>query len=167
MRKVRGVTLIELLTVVAIAAILAMVAVPSFKKIIATQRLKSAASNLQVALLTARSEALKRNASVCVSTSSTACTSSGDWNQGWYVLKSGTVLATFPSYASLTIKGPTTGVTFESSGRLSTASTAVCPATNTWLKLTAPGISDARYLNIAAMGAPSIVTSLTTDCNPS
>jgi type IV fimbrial biogenesis protein FimT len=160
-------TLIELLTVIGIAAILAMVAVPSFTKIIATQRLKSAASNLQVALLTARSEALKRNASVCVSTSNTSCTSSGDWNQGWYVLISGTVLGTFPAYASLAIKGPTTGVTFESSGRISTGSTAICPATNTWLKVTSPSISDARYVNIAAMGAPSIATTVSTDCNPS
>jgi type IV fimbrial biogenesis protein FimT len=167
MRKARGLTLIELLTVVAITAILALVAVPSVTKIVAKQRLTSAASNLQVALLTARSEALKRNASVCVSTSNTGCTSSGDWNQGWYVLRSGTVLATYPAYTSLTIKGPTTGVTFESSGRLSTASTPVCSATNTWLKVTSPNISDARYLNIAAMGAPSIATSVNTACNPS
>jgi type IV fimbrial biogenesis protein FimT len=167
MRRIRGMTLIELLTVIAIAAILAMVAVPSFTKIIATQRLKSAASNLQIALLTARSEALKRNTTVCVSTSNTGCTSSSDWSQGWYVLNAGTVLGTFPAYSSLTINGPTTGVTFDSSGRISSTSTAICPATNTWLKVTSSSISGARYLNIAAMGAPSIVTSLSTDCNPS
>jgi type IV fimbrial biogenesis protein FimT len=166
MRKIRGMTLIELLTVITIAAVLAMVAVPSFTKVIAKQRLKSAATNLQIALLTARSESLKRNASVCVSTSSTECASSTDWSGGWYVVNSGTALHTFPGYSNLTIAGPSTGITFESSGRVGSTSTAICAGTNTWLKVTSPSISDERYLNIAAMGAPSVATSLSTPCTP-
>jgi len=63
----QGWTLLELLTVFAILAILIMVAIPSLSTLIRTQRLIGTTENLYTALQNARSEAIKRNASVVVS----------------------------------------------------------------------------------------------------
>lgn len=60
----RGFTLIELMVVLAIAAILAVVAAPAFSELIVGQRARAAASALQDSLWMARSEAIKRNRSV-------------------------------------------------------------------------------------------------------
>jgi type IV fimbrial biogenesis protein FimT len=139
MRSMRGFTLLELLTVIAIAAILAAVAIPSFTKVIATQRLKSAASNIQVSLLTARSEGIKRNVNVCVSTSNSTCTGTGDWTQGWYVID--------------TSVSP---VTYQSSGRSS--ATPIVSNTNCYFTLSSSSISDVRSVNISPAGAPSTIT---------
>jgi type IV fimbrial biogenesis protein FimT len=159
MRRARGLTLIELMTVIAIAAILAAVAVPSFTKIIATQRLKSAASNLQIALLSARSEAIKRNTNVCMSTSTTNCTSTSSWNGGWYVTNGATTYATYPAYSSLSITGPTTGVTYQGSGRITTTTTPIVSNTTNYFKVTSSSISDVRCVYISPMGAPSVTSS--------
>lgn len=60
----RGVSLVELMVVVAIAAVLAVVAAPAFQELIVSQRVRSVASALQDSLRLARSEAIKRNRAV-------------------------------------------------------------------------------------------------------
>ena len=159
MRRARGLTLVELMTVIAVAAILAAVAIPSFTKIIATQRLKSAASNLQIALLTARSEAIKRNTNVCMSTAANNCTSTSSWNGGWYVTNGTTALGTYPAYSSLSITGPTTGVTYQGSGRISTSTNPIVSNTTNYFKVASTSISDVRCVYISPMGAPSVTSS--------
>jgi type IV fimbrial biogenesis protein FimT len=77
-----GFTIIELMVVVAIAAILAAVAAPSFSTFIDNQRLRNASFDLVSDLLVARSEALKRQSIVVVTPTSTAGT---DWSGGWSV----------------------------------------------------------------------------------
>jgi len=62
-----GFTIVELLVVLAIVTILAITAVPSFITYLQTSRLTSASQNLYYALQYARTEALKRNATVYVS----------------------------------------------------------------------------------------------------
>lgn len=71
--------MMELTITVAIAAILATVAVPSFSNLMASQRAKAAASELFLELMRTRSEAIMRNANITVSQYS------GGWNSGWYI----------------------------------------------------------------------------------
>lgn len=61
-----GVSLIELLTIIAITAVLVVVAVPSFVSYVQLNRIKVLSQNLYYNLQYARSEAIKRNASIYV-----------------------------------------------------------------------------------------------------
>lgn len=83
----RGLTLVEMLVTVAVAAVLAMLAAPSFRTQIANARLTSHSSALLSSLLLARSEAIKRNSRVvlCTSSDGSTCVTSGGWQQGWIV----------------------------------------------------------------------------------
>lgn len=64
--SVSGFTLIELMVVLAVAGVLATLAVPSFKSLIQSQRVKNASFELYAALSLARNEAIKRNSDVTV-----------------------------------------------------------------------------------------------------
>ncbi len=83
-----GFTLIELLVVVAIVAILASLAAPSFRTLLVSRSVLAAADTLVSDMTLARSEALKRSSAVtiCRSTNGTTCnTTVGSWNVGWIV----------------------------------------------------------------------------------
>ena len=82
-----GVTLVELMMVVAIMAIMQAWAVPSFSSMLHASRTSGATDALHKHLLLARSEAGKRGARVvlCKSASGVSCNSSGGWEQGWVV----------------------------------------------------------------------------------
>lgn len=86
----RGFSLVEVMVVVAIVAILASVAIPSFSVMMQKNRLSSAASALQVSLGLARSEAIKRGVDSVVTVA--ANTTAGTWANGWtvFVDKTGT-----------------------------------------------------------------------------
>ncbi|MHB1117325.1 GspH/FimT family pseudopilin [Sideroxydans sp.] len=83
----RGVTLVELLIVIAIFAILASLAAPSFSELISRTRQDSVFSQLVSDLNRARNEAIKRNTSaiLCVRGSDTACGNTTNWQNGWLV----------------------------------------------------------------------------------
>lgn len=59
-----GFTLVELMVTVFVAAILLVIAVPSFRSIIASSQLRAAADDVYSAVSTARIEAIKRNATI-------------------------------------------------------------------------------------------------------
>lgn len=118
-----GVTLVELLIVIAIAAILASLAGPSFSDFINRTRQSSAVSQLVSDLNRARSEAIKRNTPtlLCVRSTDTACGNTMDWQNGWLVCVGSTtcdtplaVHAALPP--TLTLIGGASSVQFRPNG---------------------------------------------------
>lgn len=85
--KQSGVTLLELMVVLAVAAILLLAGIPSFASLAHSSRLSSATNSMVSSLYLARSEAIKRNSRVvaCTSATGTSCAASGGWDQGWMV----------------------------------------------------------------------------------
>lgn len=80
-RAQRGVTLIEVMMVLAIAAIILAAAVPNFREFVARNRLDSAAQDLLASLQLARSEATRRGAQITLRLDGTA--GSKNWGSGW------------------------------------------------------------------------------------
>jgi type IV fimbrial biogenesis protein FimT len=119
-RKPSGFTLIELMVVVALAAILAAMAAPSFKSFVSGQRVKTAASDFAMAAILARSEAIKRNADVTITSVTAGATG---WKDGWTVAVGGTPLSQQQAYTGVTFSGPASAITYNGSGRLSAAVT--------------------------------------------
>lgn len=125
-----GFTLTELVVTIAIAAILATLAVPSFNNIIATEHAKAAASEFYTSLITTRSEAIRLDQQV------TMTEGAGGWNYGWTTKSTGnTTLDTHGQMKGVSVQeasGATT-VTYYPYGRLApslaTAPTFVITAT--------------------------------------
>ncbi|VAX06444.1 hypothetical protein MNBD_GAMMA25-1889 [hydrothermal vent metagenome] len=81
-----GLSLIELIVVLAVFALVTTLAVPNFRNFVQNNQMSASANNLMGSLALARSEAIKRNqqVSVCASNNQTSCTGV-DWNNGWIV----------------------------------------------------------------------------------
>jgi type IV fimbrial biogenesis protein FimT len=83
--QLSGFTIIELMIVLAIAAILAAIAAPSFTATIQNNRLVTQVNELQASLGLARSEAVKRNDNVTTCPSNNGAGCLGNWQSGWIV----------------------------------------------------------------------------------
>lgn len=137
----RGFTLIELMVVVALAALLLGIGVPSFTSFIAGQRVKAAASDFSSAAVYARSEAIKRNGEVGI-----VAAASG-WKDGWTV-KFGTIsLNEQLAYKGLSMSSTATEVVYLSSGRLKGAAAPT-------LSIQGEGGSPSRCVSFDLSGLP-------------
>jgi type IV fimbrial biogenesis protein FimT len=128
--KHSGVTMIELLVVMTIAAILMAIAVPSYRYVTTANRIAGEINGLLGDLQFARYEAIKEGlpVTICSTTASTdtACAATATWTGGWIVLSSnsGAVLrrqmpfASFNSSDALTAAG-VTSVVFNREGFVS------------------------------------------------
>ncbi|MBT5229006.1 MAG: prepilin-type N-terminal cleavage/methylation domain-containing protein [Methylococcales bacterium] len=87
MQRLNGFTLIELMIVIAIGSILAMVAIPSFSRLMQENSLSAATNDLVSTFNFARSEAVRRgsNVGVCATADQGTCSASADWSTGWLV----------------------------------------------------------------------------------
>ena len=87
MKQQLGLTLIELIVVLAVAAIITTTAIPGFQSLIQNNRMSTTVHAFVTSLHLARSEAVKRgdNITICKSADTSTCTTAGGWDQGWIV----------------------------------------------------------------------------------
>lgn len=114
-RATLGFTLVELMVTVAVLAILMALATPSFREILAAQRVRATAYSIVSDLVLARSEAIKRGADV------TLTPSAAQWANGWSVkvASSAEVLSAQSSVGSgvVFVSSPA-AITFDRNGRI-------------------------------------------------
>jgi type IV fimbrial biogenesis protein FimT len=79
-RAASGFTLLEMMIVIAILGIVAAIAFPSFTYLSANTKIKNASTELYLALIRARNEAVKRNRLVSVTRNA------GGWAAGWQII---------------------------------------------------------------------------------
>jgi type IV fimbrial biogenesis protein FimT len=154
-----GFTLLELMTALAVGAILLALAVPSLRDLTIRQRITGAAQDLHVDLAFARSEAVTRatNVTVCPSADLVACSNDG-WGNGRLVFvdpnANGTidagevVIKQADALASGLTATPAAGfVTFNSRGQAAPVTIGICESAQI-----------GRNIDVKSTGHASVVT---------
>ena len=106
-RRLAGFSLLELMLTLTVLGILVSIAIPSFSYLAANTKMKGASTNLHLALLKARSEAVKRSSTVTITP-----TTGTNWAGGWTMTAGATRRSSCmspPRYASA-ISAPTASV---------------------------------------------------------
>ena len=85
-KQLHGFTLVELMVVVALIAIGMAIAIPSYRQMIVSNRIRAATNDLLLSLQFARTEAVRQVGvvTVCPSSDGATCTA-GDYEIGWIV----------------------------------------------------------------------------------
>jgi type IV fimbrial biogenesis protein FimT len=145
-RRAGGFTLIEMVTTITVAGILAGIAIPSFSQFVANQRIRNVSFDLMAALTLARSEAVTRGIPVSLTKTSTT------WDQGWTVTDGTHTIQAYQAYKNLSItdSAALTVVSYGKDGRTVSPSTRITVAPSTSMT----GVSS-RCINISLSGLPS------------
>lgn len=126
--RTRGFTIVELSVVLVIIAVTAAVALPSFDRLIRSNRVSTQANELIASLALARTEAIRTNTptvgnrDVVLCPSSDGLTCAVDWNDGWIVARRvddtiTTVLRHTQEPTGVVIAGAETEIVFDNRGR--------------------------------------------------
>jgi type IV fimbrial biogenesis protein FimT len=112
-----GFTLIEMLVTLGVFAILLMIAIPSMRPFLQSQGVKNASMDISSTVALARSEAIKRNATVDVTANSAT-----DWSQGWVVSQTtpASTIRKQPALANIVITPSSGSFSFDGNGRMTT-----------------------------------------------
>ena len=144
----RAFTLVELLTALAVGAVMAMIAYPMLADAMTSQRLRASGTDLMSSLLLARSEAIKRNANVEVRPKVGV-----DWASGWTVDAVATA-EQFDAKDALGIRVKVQGappvLTYRGNGRLTTPGVARIAIADTDARATT------RCLVVDPSGVPTL-----------
>jgi type IV fimbrial biogenesis protein FimT len=165
--RAAGFTLIELMIAIAVLAVLLALAVPNFNDASLSARLNGFANSIVAAAQVARSEAIKRNATItlCASANGSSCAGSGGWEQGWIVLNEATDPDTvlqhqqgLPSEFNVTQTGGTAALNFlPTVVGTTTATLTVCRSD--------PVGSEERVVTINGTGSAYVTITTTGTCS--
>jgi type IV fimbrial biogenesis protein FimT len=127
-RRAHGFTTLELLTTLAVAAVVMSIGVPSLLGFVHENRISATTNELVAAVNLARAEAARRNAPVvvCASVDGRHCTASAAWPSGWIVgTESGELIRAWqqPDGDPATISASVTQLVFQPRGTLAEPAT--------------------------------------------
>ena len=168
-RRERGFTIIELMVAAAVAAVLLLIAIPSFKSITLSNRLTTTANDMVAAISTARMEAIKQNAnsqlcsnSATINSSDTLGTQCGTQTGAVYVLTNTTATQVRAGIAgidsSIQISGNVTALRFGGQGLAHTTASST-PYTGTVMDICTTSLTTENHRVISLSAGSAITTS--------
>ncbi len=165
MKKLQGLTMIELMMVIAIVGIFAAIGIPSMTEMVRNNRVSSARISFISDLNLAHSEAVKRNTRVLICSGQAACVNNADWARtGWIIcvdankdgacdaataVEPNPFLVRAPLQNDVNLVGPAAAVIYNSIGSQGISPAAIVPFTlnGSWA-----GAAAAKPISISPTG---------------